>query len=312
VAARTWHGSATSSWPAWDPAALVEAKGERTIAVVMPARNEAATIRGIVTGIRTDLCERIGLVDEIVVIDSDSTDDTAEMAGKGGASVFAAASIRPDLGSFAGKGEAMWKSLFVTDADILVFIDADLTEWGPHFVSGLLGPILTDSAVHLVKGFYDRIADDGSGRVAPQGGRVTELVARPLLNLRWPDLSRVVQPLAGEWAIRRAVFETLAVPVGYGVEIATLLDIYAAHGLSAIAQVDLGERAHSHQSVHDLGLMAAEIVTVAARRAGWAGVPAEAEPALWQFSRGTDPQWIGRVIPVAERPPAISVGPAPC
>jgi glucosyl-3-phosphoglycerate synthase len=213
----------------------------------MPARNEAATIRAIVTGIRTDLCERIGLVDEIVVIDSDSTDETAEMAGKGGASVFAAASIRPDLGSFGGKGEAMWKSLFVTDADILVFIDADLTEWGPHFVSGLLGPILTDSGVHLVKGFYDRIADDGSGRVAPQGGRVTELVARPLLNLCWPDLSRVVQPLAGEWAIRRAVFETMPVPVGYGVEIATLLDIYAAHGLSAIAQVDLGERAHSHQ-----------------------------------------------------------------
>ncbi|MDP9093702.1 MAG: glucosyl-3-phosphoglycerate synthase [Actinomycetota bacterium] len=310
--ARTWYESATSSWRDWHAATLVEAKGDNSIAVVMPARNEAPTICGIVAGIRTELCERIGLVDEVVVIDSDSTDDTAQMARDGGATVFAAASIRPDLGSYAGKGEALWKSLFVTDADILVFIDADLTEWGPHFVSGLLGPILTDAGVHLVKGFYDRISDDGTGRVAPQGGRVTELVARPFLNLRWPELARVVQPLAGEWAIRRAVLDTLPVPVGYGVEIATLLDIYTAHGLGAIAQVDLGERAHSHQSVHDLGLMAAEILTIAARRAGWAGIAAQSEPVLWQFSRNTDPRWVGRHIPTAERPPAISVGQPTC
>jgi glucosyl-3-phosphoglycerate synthase len=225
--------------------------------------------------------------------------------------VFAAEAIRPDLGRFPGKGEALWKSLFVTDADILVFVDADLTEWGPHFVTGLLGPILSIPSVHLVKGFYDRVADDGTARVGPQGGRVTELVARPLINLRWPELSRVVQPLAGEWAARRSVFETLAIPVGYGVEIATLLDVHAAFGVHAVAQVDLGERAHSHQSVHDLGVMAAEILAVAARRAGWTDMPAAAAPALWQFERAADPPWVSRHVPVVERPPAVSIGPPP-
>jgi glucosyl-3-phosphoglycerate synthase len=307
-----WQETATSSWRDWDTAELVRAKGGNTVAVVVPARNEVATIRGIVEGIRVEFCERVQLVDEILVIDSDSTDGTADEAAKGGAKVLSAESIRPDLGHLAGKGEALWKSLFVTDADILVFIDADLTEWGPHFVAGLLGPILTTPSVHLVKGFYDRISDDGSGRLAPQGGRVTELVARPLINLRWPELSRVVQPLAGEWAVRRSVFEQLNVPVGYGVEIATLLDIHREHGLGAIAQVDLGDRAHSHQSVHDLGVMAAEILTVVARRAGWAGIPQEPAPALWQFQRGTTPNWIARDIPVVERPPAISVREQAC
>ena len=133
---------------------------------------------------------------------------------------------------------------------------------------GLLGPLLTDPRVQLVKGYYDRVLDDGSGQHAPQGGRVTELVARPLLNLYWPELSQVVQPLAGEWAVRRSAFSAQSVPIGYGVELATLLDVHRRGGLPAIAQVDLGARAHSHQSVHDLGVMAAELLAVAARRAG--------------------------------------------
>jgi glucosyl-3-phosphoglycerate synthase len=163
--------------------------------------------------------------------------------------------------------------------------------------------------VHLVKGFYDRIMDDGSGRQATQGGRVTELVARPLLNLYRPGLSRVVQPLAGEWAIRRASFERLSVPVGYGVEMATLLDVYAAAGLDAIAQVDLGERAHSHQSVHDLGLMAAEIIAVTARRLGIDAPPTDL---LWQFSRGDGSPWTPRQVPAVERDAAATVGAARC
>jgi glucosyl-3-phosphoglycerate synthase len=274
------------------------------IVVVIPARDEAATIGGIVTAIRDELVEQVRLVDELVVIDSDSTDQTARIAADSGAQVFAAASVRPDLGTHRGKGEALWKAQFVTSGDILVFIDADLTEWGPHFVTGLVGPLLTDPRVLLVKGFYDRILDDGSGRISTEGGRVTELVARPLLSLHWPQLTAVVQPLAGEWAIRRDIFRSLPVPVGYGVEMSTLLDVYRDHGLPAIAQVDLGARGHSHQSVHDLAVMAGEIVAVTMRRAG-RDVPDAAE--LRQFDRTSSAPWRARPIPLLERPPADSV-----
>lgn len=303
--AAEWFAAATSRWPDWTATALKAAKSEQRVATVIPARDEAATIGDIVAVIRDRLVDRTGLVDELIVIDSDSTDETALLAKEAGAAVYTAAEIRADLGRHPGKGEALWKSQFVTDADLLVFIDADLTEWGPHFVTGLLGPLLTDPGIALVKGFYDRLMDDGSGRLATQGGRVTELVARPLLNLHRPELSRVIQPLAGEWAIRRSVFETLPVPVGYGVEMSTLLDVYATMGLRAIAQVDLGERAHSHQSVHDLGVMAAEIMAVVDRRIGFAGPRADR---LWQFERAAEPPWRSRTVPTAERPPAVDRG----
>ena len=308
-AAQSWFDRATSHWQDWDPAELTVAKDALRISVVIPARDEAPTIGGIVEGIRAELIERRPLVDELVVIDSDSVDGTADVARAAGAAVHAARDVRPDLGSHGGKGEALWKSQFVTSGDVLVFVDADLTEWGPHFVVGLLGPLLTDARVQLVKGFYDRIMDDGSGHHAPQGGRVTELVARPLLNLYRPELSHVVQPLAGEWAIRRSMFESLSVPTGYGVEIATLLDVYARNGVDAIAQVDLGERAHSHQSVHDLGLMAAELIAVASRRLGLGTEPADL---LWQFSRQAGSPWVPRQVPSVERTPAITVGGARC
>jgi glucosyl-3-phosphoglycerate synthase len=272
--------------------------------VVIPARDEAPTIAGIVDGIRTALIEQAPLVDELVVMDSDSADDTAAIARDHGAQVHAVRSVRPDLGGHAGKGEALWKSQFVTSGDVLVFIDADLTEWGPHFVSGLLGPLLASPGTVLVKGFYDRRLDDGSPGHAPQGGRVTELVARPLLNLHWPELAAMVQPLAGEWAVRRSAFETLAVPTGYGVELAVLLDVVGDLGLDAVAQVDLGERAHSHQSVHDLGVMAAEILAVAARRLG---LSTSDTGELWQFDRGTAPPWRARAVPLLERPPATTI-----
>jgi glucosyl-3-phosphoglycerate synthase len=299
-----WFAAATSAWGDWDLARLVAAKGPQRVSVVIPARNESATIGGIVTAIGRVLIEETRLVDELVVIDSDSTDDTADIAAAVGAKVYPAAMIRPELGWRAGKGEALWKAQFVTSGDILVFIDADLTEWGPHFVTGLLGPLLTHPAVLLVKGFYDRILDDGTGQPSLQGGRVTELVARPLLSLYWPALREVVQPLAGEWAIRRSTFASLPVPVGYGVEMSTLLDIYRQHGASAIAQVDLGARAHSHQSVHDLAVMAGEILAVALRRVGQP-VPEQAE--LRQYDRSATPPWRARPIPLTERPPAHTV-----
>jgi glucosyl-3-phosphoglycerate synthase len=297
--AESWFRTATSSWVDWPIDQLLAAKDSTRISVVVPARNEAPTIGGIVAGIRRSLVDDIALVDELIVIDSDSTDDTAAIAADAGAVVHAAQSVRPDLGTFPGKGEALWKSQFVSSGDVLVFIDADLTGWGTHFVTGLLGPLLTSPGVELVKGFYDRVLDDGTtGPVTPQGGRVTELVARPLLNLHWPDLAAVVQPLAGEWAIRRATFSQLSVPVGYGVELAVLLDVVAKSGLDAVAQVDLGARAHSHQSVHDLGVMAAEIIAVAQRRLG---VEAPSDSFLWQFDRRADPPWRTRPVPLTER-----------
>jgi glucosyl-3-phosphoglycerate synthase len=305
--AAEWFASATSRSADWPVARLLADKHDQRISVVIPARNEEATIAAVVDGIRRELVDRVPLVDELVVMDSDSVDGTADIAAACGATVHPVRAVRPDLGGRPGKGEALWKSLFVTDGDLLVFIDADLTEWGPHFVTGLLGPLLHDPGVQLVKGFYDRILDDGSERQAPQGGRVTELVARPLLNMRWPQLSRVVQPLAGEWAIRRATMSSLPIPVGYGVEMAVLLDVGARYGLGAVAQVDLGRRAHSHQNVHDLGVMAAEILHTAERRAGLPGDDAETGT-LWQYDRDTSPPWRGRPVPLAERPPAASVG----
>jgi glucosyl-3-phosphoglycerate synthase len=300
----SWFGAATSSCADWDVARLVAAKAGQRISVVIPARNEAPTIGGIVAAIRRSLISDVPLVDELVVIDSDSTDDTAAIAVAAGAVVHPAGSIRPELGHHPGKGEALWKSQFVTSGDLLVFIDADLTEWGPHFVTGLLGPLLAAPDVLLVKGFYDRLLDDGSGRPSLQGGRVTELVARPLLSLYWPALTDVVQPLAGEWAIRRSTFAALPVPIGYGVEMSTLLDVRRDHGLAAIAQVDLGARGHSHQSVHDLALMAGEILAVALRRVGQP-VPESAE--LRQLDRSATPPWRARSIPLIERAPARTV-----
>jgi glucosyl-3-phosphoglycerate synthase len=215
--------------------------------------------------------------------------------------------VAPSAGSFPGKGEALWKSLLVTKGDLVVFIDADLTRWGPHFVSGLLGPLLADPEVRLVKGFYTRVRTESDGSTTPDGGRVTELVARPLISLWWPELAAVVQPLAGEWAARRSLIESLSIPVGYGVELATLMDTAARYGLDAVAQVDLGSRAHRHQANHDLALMAAELLLVAERRRPAGQPPAATD--LKQFAReqGGTARQIARPVPVTERPPAASL-----
>jgi glucosyl-3-phosphoglycerate synthase len=279
-----------------------------SISVVIPARDEAATVGTVVSQIHHELVS-CGLVDELVVIDSDSADDTASVARAAGAKVFSAASVDTGLQPLPGKGEALWKSLFVTTGELLVFIDADLTEWGPHFVTGLLGPLFTNESTLLVKGFYDRLGDDlpdSKGEPLPQGGRVTELVARPLLNLYWPELAAVVQPLAGEWAIRRSLIESLSIPVGYGVEFGSLADTVRMHGIGAIAQVDLGRRGHRHQNVHDLGVMAAEILATALRRLPGDAVDIAAPAgSLFQFDRTTDTGWQERSVPLAERPPAL-------
>jgi glucosyl-3-phosphoglycerate synthase len=306
-AAQQWFDAATFAGVEINPAELLTAKASQRVSVVIPARNEAATVAAVVSQIGESL-QSIGLVDELVVIDSDSTDGTAEQARAAGAQVFAAREIVTGTEPVPGKGEALWRSLFVTTGDLLVFIDADLTEWGPHFVTGLLGPLLADQNVQLVKGFYDRLADDlpGDDEPVPQGGRVTELCARPLLNLYWPQLAAVVQPLAGEWAIRRGLIETLTIPVGYGVEFATLTDTWQRYGLAAIAQVDLGRRGHRHQNVHDLGVMAAEILATAMRRLPGGPTPEEPAGRLQQYDRRVPTGWLSRPVPTLERPAACA------
>ncbi|MEO6703842.1 MAG: glucosyl-3-phosphoglycerate synthase [Jatrophihabitantaceae bacterium] len=309
---RRWFAASTFSGADFDLDQLVGLKvaSGQTVSVVIPARNEATTVASVVSQIGATLVEP-GLVDELVVIDSDSTDETAQRAQAAGATVYAAREVATGELPVAGKGEALWKSLFVTTGDLLVFIDADLTEWGPHFVTGLLGPLLSNPKVQLVKGFYDRLADDlaGASEAAPQGGRVTELCARPLLNLYWPQLAAVVQPLAGEWSIRRTLIQTLAIPVGYGVEFATLTDTWQRHGLDAIAQVDLGRRGHRHQNVHDLGVMAAEIMATAMRRLPGAPPPVEPMALLHQYDRNAPAAsagWLSRPVPTLERPAAAA------
>jgi glucosyl-3-phosphoglycerate synthase len=302
--ARDWYTRRTTSSSAWAPAALLERKAGTRVSVVIPARNEQDTVADVVTQIRRALMDEIPLVDELLVIDSMSTDGTAERAAAAGAQVRAVGDIAPGLERRAGKGEALWQSLFATSGDVLVYIDADLTEWGPHFVTGLLGPLLDDERTLLVRGFYDRVLDLG-GEITTEGGRVTELVARPLLAQHWPQLGGVVEPLAGVWAAPRALMVQQPVPVGYGVEFSTLVDTARRFGLDAIAQVDLGRRAHRHQSVHNLGVMAAEILAVARRRSA---APYADEVWLPRPVREVPGGWDEVQVPTGERPPAVTVG----
>src|SRR3954451_23743220 len=213
-------------------------------------------------------------------MDSDSTDATYDVATDAGAVVHRSAEVRPDLGTRPGKGEAMWKSLFVTTGDVLVFMDADLLDWDTHFVPGLLGPLLTRPDVELVKGFYERPLLNGGTTVPLEGGRVTELVARPLIRLLFPELAGLHQPLAGEWAVRRSLFEQLSVPHGYAVELAALIDTERLRGADAIAQVDLGTRAHRHQSLRDLSGMATQILAAGLARVGAGPAVEEPPPAV--------------------------------
>lgn len=302
----------TYRWQDWDLDALLVRKQETglTTSLVVPARNEAATVGDVVARVRTALMETTELLDEIVVIDSDSTDATHSVATAAGAVVHRSREIRPDLGTHPGKGEAMWKSLFVTRGDLLVFMDADLTDWDTHFVPGLLGPLLTDDAVALVKGFYQRpLRDDAGNESAFEGGRVTELVARPLIALEWPELSWLVQPLAGEWAVRRSLFAQLPVPTGYAVELAALIDTHRLLGVDAIAQVDLGRRAHRHQALGDLGAMATQILAASRRRStGVASdhVGLDQHRKTESVSDG-DLETVRREIRLLERPPAAGL-----
>lgn len=287
----SWLDRRTSTAEDWPPRLLLAAKGDTRISVVLPARDEEATVGAIVAAVRTDLVERIPLVDEIVVVDSRSRDRTAAVAAAAGAGVVAQDAVLPEQGRMSGKGEALWKSLAATSGDLIVFVDADLREFASSYITGLLGPLLTDPSVGYVKGCYDRPLVEGGRRVEGGGGRVTELVARPLINLHWPLLAGVMQPLGGEYAGRRALLERMPFVTGYGVELGLLLDIYQDSGLDAIAQVDLGRRVHAHQSTEALGAMSGQIMLTAWSRLERHGrmLPLEApSTALTRFHRAAD------------------------
>ncbi len=246
----------------FDPAALRSRKGTTTVSVCLPARNEAETVGAIVGVIRDRLVERLELVDEIVVVDDHSTDDTAALAAAAGARVVAAADVLPEHGRGHGKGEALWKSVYASTGDIVLWIDADLRDFDDRFITGLLGPLLTDDSIGFVKGFYER-PYEGTVR---GGGRVTELVARPLLTMYFPHIADIVQPLSGEYGGRREVLEQVPFATAYGVEIAMLIDVAAKFGASSMAQVDLGERIHRNRPLHELSPQAAQVMQAAMRR----------------------------------------------
>jgi glucosyl-3-phosphoglycerate synthase len=298
------------SWTAADrPLAQLLAAKERTgetVSVVLPALDEEATVGAVVAGIRRSLVETVPLVDELLVLDSGSTDRTAEVAAAAGAKVIHRDEILPELPAVAGKGEVLWRSLFVTSGSIVAFVDADLREFDPVFVSGIVGPLLTDPDVAFVKAMYDRPLDTPGGSIPAGGGRVTELVARPLLNLHWPRLAGFVQPLGGEYAARRSLLERLPFATGYGVELGLLVDALATAGLDALAQVDVGERHHRHQDAAGLGRMSAAILRTAAHRLPLD--PLHPEPTLTQFER-TDAGFTPSTtrVPALERPPAVSL-----
>ena len=302
---QTWLDERTSTSGDWPLEMLLEAKNA-SVAVILPALNEAQTVGQIVSTIHDELLG--SLVDELVVLDSRSTDATAAIAAANGARVVALDEVFPGLKPQRGKGEAMWRGLAATDADLVLFIDADLRSFSAAYVCGLLGPLLADPTVALVKAVYERPLVQGEQAIPAGGGRVTELVARPLLNLYWPQLAGVIQPLAGEYAARRSLLERLPFPVGYGVEFAMLVDTAELLGVYAIAQVDLGVRLHRHHDERKLGLMSAQILQAALRRLDPQLYSArDSGQALAQFDRvGSD--FVGTWHPVVdmERPPLAS------
>ena len=284
-----------------DDDALVEAKRQAgtSISVCLPARDEEATVGQIVATVRRNLVEHAPLVDEVVVIDDGSTDATAEAASWEGARVLAVGEILPDLPQGSGKGNALWMSLHACEGDIICWLDADVRNFGSHFVTRLVEPLLTDPTIGFVKGYYRRpLHGEATG-----GGRVTELMARPVISALFPHLAGFVQPLAGEYAGRRALLETVPFVEGWGVEIGLLIDLVANFGNDAIAQVDLDVREHRNRPLEELGPQAMAILVTGLRRAG---VPVDKR--LAELIRYDEEQQAQRVpVEIRERPPIVTV-----
>jgi glucosyl-3-phosphoglycerate synthase len=273
----------------------VAAKGARTISVCIPCKNEAGTIGELVARLRCRLMDDTGLVDELIVLDDNSTDDTAAIATARGATVISVNLVNDLHGPGTGKGNALWATLAVSSGDFIVWCDGDVTTAEPSWVLGLLMPLLTTDDVALVKASYHRPTEHGGG------GRTTELVARPLLSLFLPELTGLHQPLSGEFAARRTIIEQIPFVQGWGVEIAMLADVAERFGPASIAQVDVGERLHRHQTLERLGVQAAEVLATLLTRVGADKAFASDQLALLR------PNGAAEALNLDERPPMRSV-----
>jgi glucosyl-3-phosphoglycerate synthase len=271
--------------------AVVEAKAGRTVSVCIPCRDEAATVGPLVSSIRAELVRKLPLVDELIVLDDRSTDDTAAVAASAGARVVDIRDVHAQHGEGHGKGNALWASLVASEGDFVVWVDGDITSFTPDWIVRLLAPMLDDDTVALVKALSHRPTRLGGG------GRTTELVARPLMSLYYPELAGLHQPLSGEYAGRRTVLEQLPFVQGWGVEIAMLIDIARIHGPEAIAQIDLGTREHRHRSLHALSVQAAEVMATMLGRVPAGSLLSDAEPLLRRADGSTVP------LNLSERPP---------
>ena len=294
LAVSEWHSRRTFDGFAYDVAEVARAR-DRSVSVIVPAKDCAETIGPIVSAL--DALREAGLLDELIVVDADSADGTAERAAEAGAEVLSESALLPRLGPCRGKGDAMYRAASSCSGELIAFVDADTAGFDSTLLSGLLGPVLEDPSLRLVKGAFRRPFSGPAEVIEDGGGRVTELVARPLLNLHFPELAGFEQPLAGEMVIERSLFEELSVPVGYGVEIAMLIDAWRLAGMDALAQCRLGERRNRHQPLRSLSRMAYEVTVAVQRRVE--GMP---EPLLGPLLAGGEP---GEVLRPAceERPP---------
>ncbi len=269
--ARRWFAAATVQQPRYGVASLLAAKRGRSVSVVLPALDEEGTVGGVVAALRPLLG---GLIDELVVMDSGSRDRTVDVARAAGARVVGRTDVLGEFEPRPGKGEVLWRSLAATSGELVVFIDSDLVDVDSSFVPSLLGPLLLGdraAGTQLVKGFYRRPLRLEGAESSQGGGRVTELLARPLLSALRPELAGVVQPLGGEYAATREFLESVPFAAGYGVEIGLLLDAHSRHGLDGLAQVNLGVRKHRNRSLLELGVMARQILGAALSRCGQGG-----------------------------------------
>jgi len=294
----------------WDLQKMVAAKEEQglKISLCLPTLNEADTIGKEVVLFRSELMNRYPLLDELAVIDSGSADRTREIAASFGADVYLSAEILPERGFKRGKGENLWKAIYQLSGDVIVYVDADIKNVHPRFVYGLIAPLIYRPEIKYVKAFYDRPLALEKGVSRPSGGgRVTEILVRPLFSLFVPELSAMMQPLSGEYAVRREVLEQIPFPIGYGVETSHLLDVYQLYGLEAFGQTDLDQRVHRNQPTRELGKMSFGILQTFLKRMrnlGITGELPELNTILRQVqSRDESYELVEHDIVEAERPP---------